>query len=225
MKRTFYLMLLMLLLVVFSGCGSKETPGTLIEYDVEGHLNYYELLDLEYYSDINCSFEHNWDGDANTDTVDVTVNVVYPYGTDIFEGQMVYLYDRASDNWSLIRTEGLVDYVTEYNAAALEDTWYVDEYDPDDFKDYYVYTIIIDKFDTENMEVTCEYSIDYYEAIENFWGGYGEYNCDSVYGSGTYAIDYIDNYSISFTLDSNHPKWGSYYVDFNKRDGVSLGVD
>ncbi len=104
MKRFFLLVGLVLMAMLIAGCSSenKKVPDSVLQMEVDlADTSWEAREELDEYPS-TWSATHEWDAEAYTDTVNVTITWMTKYSKEQMSKRLVYQYNRTSDLWTII---------------------------------------------------------------------------------------------------------------------------
>lgn len=214
MKKIIAIVLLIGLLLAFTGCGaSSKVPDSTIYRDVEC-CEYYDFTGMSSWSAV-----HHVDRESHYDDVDITITTKYPYATLTTTNRITYRYDRSSDLWRVERQSGWSDPVCQYNDK-LEQEWNMSWFDNN---------YIINIRSVDGNRISLEYEIAEHADQGLGWDDVMFYES----GNGTYEIngDYLNvpieltdgyytttrsgySFQIGYTSD--------LFIQFSPTEGVEL---
>lgn len=108
------------IVLAFGGCKSNPTsvPDSLVRLETKDVISSWEIPE----DDAQINIKHSYDKDAHTDTVSVELSAEYPYGTyEASIEDMVFQYDRASDNWEVLDWGYESDLSLSWNEKKLDE--------------------------------------------------------------------------------------------------------
>ena len=135
MKRFVKILLMTLVLMLGTSCSSipETVPDSLLEVKIQECKEVYGFDDCDNWS---IDKEHNPDKDSHIDTINIRMTAEYPFGDYVIQiSDLVYQYDKSSDNWQLISKGKMRDTDVKWNIEGLCNFTYSDDgaYDPVDY--------------------------------------------------------------------------------------------
>ena len=128
MKRFVKILLMTLVLMLGTSCSSipETVPDSLLEVKIQECKEVYGFDDCDNWS---IDKEHNPDKDSHIDTINIRMTAEYPFGDYVIQiSDLVYQYDKSSDNWQLISKGKMSDTDVIWNIKELCDIKYSDKH-------------------------------------------------------------------------------------------------
>lgn len=175
MKRIACIVLFISVCLLLCACGTDmEAPDSIIRDTVNDYIKSERLSGISD-GDIKITANHKSDSSNHTDTVKITAELEYPYGTYTVTSTQTYQYSQSNDTWSLYRRGSWSEPEYAFNSK-LAKNWHIDNGDD-------TYDIDIKSVNSKTIKLECE-------ASETVYGGLlvGNKKC-MLSASGTYTLD------------------------------------
>lgn len=187
-KLSRILMVLVLILLMLSGCGEsagKGVPDRTAEMVV---LDYFDEFDIwpDEYDSYSFTVSHNYDKSSKTDAAVIHLTLQHPYATETTYIPVWYAYNKSSDQWTLARKGEWSESAFSYYTSKLIGAWVIDNLNQE-------YTISVRSINGDS--VTLDYSISAPATVSMGLDPDKELYLE---GSGTYTLK---NSNISIPID------------------------
>lgn len=122
--KVFMMLMVLGVTINLSGCGnSKEVPESILMLYVEDCSDYDEDND-----NIFIEYDHEYDSDAQMDTVLIKLSCADKYGCSFRESTVRYLYDKSTGLWALAKNSSWSSREYEFNDNLIGEWKISDEF-------------------------------------------------------------------------------------------------